>query len=156
MTTHLIQNAFHVETTRVISDLFLTMLRMEVNPSDDLPAPHPGVLTAVVYFAGSYQGAVLMECSPDLAFHFTEQLMSIERPTAINEDVRDTLGEIANMIGGNLKALLPAGVALSLPSVVQGSEYSLHVKRSRVVTRIPFSTGFGGFSVTFIEVDAPS
>jgi chemotaxis phosphatase CheX-like protein len=57
-------------------------------------------------------------------FCFTEQLMAVDRPRAINEDVRDTLGGIAKMIGGNLKALPPAGVGLSLPSVVPGLRIS--------------------------------
>ena len=33
------------------------------------------------------------------------------------EDVQDALGEVANVVGGNLKALLPEGSTLSLPVV---------------------------------------
>jgi len=42
-----------------------------------------------------------------------------------DEDVRDALGELANMLAGNLKSVLPSGVVLSMPSVIEGSDYSL-------------------------------
>ena len=34
------------------------------------------------------------------------------------EDVADVLGELANIVGGNVKAMLPPGASLSLPRVV--------------------------------------
>ena len=40
------------------------------------------------------------------------------RRTSVQEDVNDVLGELANIIGGNVKAMLPAGCFLSLPQVV--------------------------------------
>ncbi|MCU0705946.1 MAG: chemotaxis protein CheX, partial [Fimbriiglobus sp.] len=36
-------------------------------------------------------------------------------------ELADALGELANMVGGNLKALLPDGCRLSLPSVEPGA-----------------------------------
>jgi len=34
------------------------------------------------------------------------------------EDLSDVLGELANIVGGNVKAMLPPGCQLSLPQVV--------------------------------------
>jgi chemotaxis protein CheX len=42
-------------------------------------------------------------------------------------EISDALGEIANMMGGNVKALLPGPATLSLPSVTEGSDYSITV-----------------------------
>lgn len=52
------------------------------------------------------------------------------------DDVRDSLGEIVNMIAGNFKALLPDGAAISMPSVVEGSDYTLRVRGGRIVTNL--------------------
>ena len=34
------------------------------------------------------------------------------------DDLTDVLGELANIVGGNVKAMLPTGAFLSLPQVV--------------------------------------
>jgi len=51
----------------------------------------------------------------------------------IDETVRDAVGELNNMIAGGLKRKLCASEDLfriSLPSVIEGSEYSMHVPAS--------------------------
>jgi len=49
--------------------------------------------------------------------------------------VRDALGELANMLAGNLKSVLPSGVVLSMPSVIEGSDYSLRICGKRLIER---------------------
>ena len=65
----------------------------------------------------------------------------------------DALGEFANMIGGNLKSVLPRGVSLSMPSVVEGSHYSLHVHRAKTNKRLAFDGPDGPFWVTLLETE---
>jgi CheY-specific phosphatase CheX len=62
------------------------------------------------------------------------------------------MGELANMVAGNLKSLLPRGVVLSLPSVVVGSDYGLSVCGVSAVERITFSSATGNFRITLIEI----
>ena len=38
-------------------------------------------------------------------------------------EINDAIGEVANMIGGNVKALMPAPSQLSLPTVTTGIDY---------------------------------
>jgi hypothetical protein len=56
------------------------------------------------------------------------------------------------MIGGNLKAMLPRGVALSMPSVVEGSDYSLRVCGGNNFSRTTFSSELGEFRITLVEM----
>ena len=51
-------------------------------------------------------------------------------------EVVDALGEIANMVGGNVKSMLPGPSTLSLPSVVQGQ---LSVPGTRMVREVQLS-----------------
>jgi chemotaxis protein CheX len=78
--------------------------------------------------------------------------MGVEMPAAIDDDVRDVMGELANMVAGNLKSLLPRGVDLSMPSVVEGSDYSLRVCGVNAVERMTFSSTTGIFRITLIEM----
>ena len=64
--------------------------------------------------------------------------------------MRDVLGELANMIGGNLKCVLTRGIRLSMPSVVDGSDYSLRVCGAEVRERLAFQCAEGLFWVTVL------
>ena len=39
-----------------------------------------------------------------------------------DEDMTDVMGELANIVGGNVKSMLPAATAVSLPHVVAGAD----------------------------------
>ena len=54
------------------------------------------------------------------------------------EAVRNALGELTNMLGGNLKALLPGPSHLGLPTVVSGQDYAVSVPASRPVLQVNF------------------
>jgi len=66
--------------------------------------------------------------------------------------VRDTMGELANMLAGNLKSVLPHGIGLSMPSVVEGTDYSLRICGGNLIDRMAFSGEMGVIWVTLIEV----
>ncbi len=142
------------DLTRIVHDVFETMLGLEIQPSVEPWRPARDRLTGAVYLAGAWKGAVLLECDHSQAFHLTNRLMSLPLPTAIDDDVRDTMGELANMIGGNLKSVLPHGVVLSMPSVVEGSDYSLRIcGGTAVVERITFETCEGILWVSMVKLN---
>jgi chemotaxis protein CheX len=139
------------DIVRVVADVFRTMLQTEVVAAEGEPLGEREVMTAAVSFAGDWRGAVLLECASHAAFRFTSGLMSVAEPASLDADVRDTLGELTNMIAGNLKALLPSGSAQSMPSVVAGRDDSVSVCRGTSVVRIAFQSEHGPFAVTVIE-----
>jgi CheY-specific phosphatase CheX len=56
----------------------------------------------------------------------------------VDDDVRDVLGELANMMDGNIKSEMTTGVRLSMPTMVDGSHAGLHFCGSKVQERLPF------------------
>jgi len=134
---------------QVTESVFATMLDLVLQPESPSPAPGPAELTAAVYFAGAWKGAVLLECSLDQAKAWASKLMSLPAPVPA-EDARDALGELCNVLAGNLKPLLPPGVGLSTPSVVRGSDYNLKVCGETRIDRLEFTDGLGGFRVSLI------
>jgi len=143
--------AYRENVVPVANLVFETMLRLEIKPYL-MPWTRPqDMISAAVYFAGAWYGAILLECSPLQARRFAQYLMSLDEPEAVNDDVRDALGELANMLAGNLKSVLPHGVVLSMPSVVEGSDYVLQMCGKRTVERIPFWSRDGIFAVTLVE-----
>jgi chemotaxis protein CheX len=63
------------------------------------------------------------------------------------DDKRDVVAELANMVGGNFKSLLPGPVFLSLPTVVAGDHLALQVPGAALVEDIPLQCEAGPFRV---------
>ncbi len=152
MIPHTSVESYRPEETQIIGDVFRTMLGLTIERAADGVSSDASPVTGAVYYAGAWNGALLVECTLEQSFQFTQRLMSIEPPTSVNDDVRDALGELANMIAGNLKAVLPAGVAISMPSVVEGTDYSLRICGGNDVSRMTFSSEVGDFRITLVEM----
>jgi chemotaxis protein CheX len=147
-------STYQSEIRQIVSDVFHSMLRCEAHPAPEGPASSSHV-TAVVFLAGSWQGAALLECGQKEAAAFASRLMPIAPAEITPDDVRDAMGEIVNMIGGNLKSILPHGVGLSLPSVVEGSNYAYNICGNNRRETLRFETNVGGFSVTLVQTSNP-
>jgi CheY-specific phosphatase CheX len=103
--------------------LFETMLQSTVKPRDAHPENDTYELTAAVGYAGNGKGGLLLECNNDQAGDWCSRLCSLPPPVSA-EDARDGLGEICNILAGNLKPLLPGGSTLATPLVWGGrTEY---------------------------------
>jgi len=55
------------------------------------------------------------------------------------------------MIAGNLKPVLPPGVALSMPTLVEGTDYALRILGGNLAGMLAFYSPGGVFWVTLIE-----
>jgi hypothetical protein len=84
-----------------------------------LPAPLPAeVLSAWVEVVGPWTGAVVITMGRRAAAELTRCLLGAHAPEVLEEeDVVDALGEMANVVGGNVKGVLPAPSVLGLPEV---------------------------------------
>jgi chemotaxis protein CheX len=145
-------DCYRNEIAATVQTVFETMFDRAARFSESSGAP-AGYFTAAVYYAGAWQGALLLECSAAQAESWAARLMLLPGPVSA-DDARDGLGEVANVIAGNLKAVLPPGVGLSIPSVVQGSDYSLRICGGNLTERLVFEEELGAFCVTLVEVMA--
>jgi CheY-specific phosphatase CheX len=74
----------------------------------------------------------------------------MDPPDIVDDDVRDVLGELANMIGGNMKCCMPTGVRLSMPTVMEGRDYDMRICGSQILERVAFQCAEGHFWVTVL------
>ncbi|HEV7870770.1 MAG TPA: chemotaxis protein CheX [Modestobacter sp.] len=84
-----------------------------------VPVPPPGeVVSAWVDIIGPWTGSVVLTCAPATAAALTESVLMTRPPTVVDdEDVADALGELANVMGGNIKSVLPGESRLGLPQI---------------------------------------
>ena len=82
------------------------------------PAVPSQEVSASVSVTGAWRGHIVVSCSSTAARNASAALLGADLVDITPEDVVDALGELANIIGGNVKGLLPEPSALSLPVVV--------------------------------------
>lgn len=70
---------------------------------------------------GAWRGCVTVACPPSLARRAAAAMLASPADALDDGDVADALGELTNMIGGNVKSLLPAPSTLCLPTVTLGA-----------------------------------
>jgi chemotaxis protein CheX len=75
-----------------------------------------------VSITGSWHGHVVYASSEVAAKKAAAAFLAMEVDEVSSEDVSDVLGELVNIVGGNVKAMLPPGCFLSLPQVVLAPE----------------------------------
>jgi len=136
---------------QIVESVFMTMMSLDVSSSDASWSPAGDRLTSFVHLTGDWNGAVLFDCNPRQACQFAGRILSMDPPDIVDDDVRDVLGELANMIGGNMKCCMPAGVQLSMPTVMEGRDYDMRICGSQVLERIAFQCADGHFWVTVLS-----
>jgi chemotaxis protein CheX len=84
----------------------------------------PSEVHSSVSITGSWSGHIVYASSRAAAQRAAAAFLAMELEEVSEEDISDTLGELANIVGGNVKAMLPQGAQLSLPQVVLAPESS--------------------------------
>lgn len=129
------------------ADVFSTMLGLEIEAEESWTDPNaPTVSDGVVAFvgmAGNWTGAGLISCSASFACRICNQLLLTET-TAVNDEVLDAVGEVANMIVGNFKTMIEeeAGpLGLSIPTVIYGRNFTSRSLGTNNWIVLPFLCG---------------
>ena len=91
-------------------------LPLEPVPADTVDTAAIAMVSGVVTVHEAWSGAVQLECSADFAAMAAQRMFAAAESVS-QVELDDALGELTNMIGGNIKSLLPAPSHLSLPSV---------------------------------------
>ncbi len=84
-----------------------------------VPAPPPAEsVSAWVDITGPWSGSVVVASASATAAALTESVLMTRPPVVVDdEDVEDALGELANVLGGNVKSVLPGESRLGLPQI---------------------------------------
>ncbi len=110
------------EVLGIATDVWLALIGEAALPSALPPPPMPDdAVRASVTIEGPWRGRVQITCPPLTASELSNAVLGQEPGTPVDdEDVIDVLGELANVVGGAVKSLVPGSNALGLPSVSTG------------------------------------
>lgn len=139
---------------KAMAEIFASMVMMEIDVSEthlDLDAPLKESITAIIGFSGTSKGLVALHVPKDVALAITSSFLMME-VAELNEDVKDAIGELTNMISGEVKNKLMSNglsVDLSVPTTIVGDSYDFRcgADTERVITSFKVDSGI--FSVDF-------
>ncbi|MEV6600658.1 chemotaxis protein CheX [Actinoplanes sp. NPDC051346] len=89
---------------------------------------------SAVSITGTWHGHLVYACSMQAAKKSAAGFLAMGMDEVGQEDISDVLGELANIVGGNVKAMLPAGCFLSLPTVVLAPDTASYYPSAEVLS----------------------
>lgn len=101
---------------------------------------------ALIAIQGAWNGVLVVSCSQRLARLAAARLYSLPEQDIDETRWQDTLNETANIIGGNLKALLPAPSRLGLPTPITGGT-------PVAACAVAYHSDYGELCVTLLDAE---
>ena len=107
----------HATLEGIIQFVWATLLGDELAPTE--PAPIEAPVCATISIGGPWTATLEVSVSTELSRRFAADLLDLPLDELESDDIDDALGELANVVGGNVKGLLDdvEGATLSLPVV---------------------------------------
>lgn len=121
----------------VVDNVLRVMLHFECEPmteqhGDEFPLGSNDMI-GQVEIKGLWNGKVRFMVTKNFACKAASKMLMMDSETLAEQDIADTITELTNMIGGNIKTLLPSPSSLSLPCIDSSSnEGSYLTPNSRV------------------------
>lgn len=116
------------ETT---TEVFSTMLMLEVTPEESFIKDEKNVSTDLIsslhFFGEKYMGKIALFSSGNVACHIANAMLGTEG-AVVNDEVKDGMGEIVNMVAGGAKVKLLdtlGDIHLLTPWVIAGRHLTI-------------------------------
>ena len=135
--------------------VFKSMFAMEVKANgferkSELQAGNE--VLSIIGIRGEWKGSFMLVCDPDSACKLVSTMLGAEISELDNE-VLDGIGELANIMMGNLKDVLEEGdktVAMTPPTVVHGDNMIVRSRSKQEWLVVPFTTYNSQFEVRIV------
>jgi chemotaxis protein CheX len=135
-----------------VEEVFRLMLGLECQRDPGADEREMESVTAVVGFGGLLSGACVLSTGRTVALEIAARMTGIEFDE-VDDIVKDGVGEICNMLAGAWKGKVPelaAHCGLSVPAVITGRDYMLHVQAPEFQLHHRYRFGDSRFSVTIV------
>ena len=137
--------------SQATTEIYDTMIMADIQTDEPLSAPlndFTRYVSGIVGLAGLCQGMLAIHAPEKVAMGITNDFLGME-VESVDDDVKDAISELANMVGGSVKPVLsPNGkdIQLSLPSVFHG-DYTVKYFTNAHWVIVPFTISWGQFFV---------
>ncbi len=136
----------------IVHDVWSTQLGLSVEDlMDHAKTAETTTITAAIHITGDFRGGIRLESSRALVRRAASIMFDQPEDTMTREDELDVIGELTNVIAGNFKALIPGNSSLSLPTIVEGSDYQVSTVDVKTSDDYGFALDGEAMVVTVVE-----
>lgn len=135
-----------IEITRTV---WKCTLGLDVSRRDAPAVPAAPVFRATVTLRGAWDGELSLSCPDGLARETASLFFGKPAEHVSDRETADAVGELANMTGGNLKAVLPGPCRLSTPATERREDDAA----APGALRLDFACGGRRFAVELTKED---
>lgn len=127
------------EIRQFVTDIWSTFLNMKVAPTEIpfKPKGNGNTLAGCVQITGEWQGSVTLYAPKEIGKKIAATMYGLGEAEVVDKQVQDVIGEITNVLAGNIKSILPAPCSISLPCVAI-TDFNLHHPGSEMLTAVNF------------------
>jgi chemotaxis protein CheX len=119
--------SYEVQIEEIAQSIFATMLAGDVVRLDTPELNFREHLLATIQISGESNCSIVLGFSEGAARSSCAAMLQLPPEDIDASDERDVAAEFVNMVGGNLKSLLPGPSFLSHPTVVMGNDMDVEV-----------------------------
>ena len=141
-----------VEIAQEVWESFLSMSLLPHPLGADAPVLQGQSMTGCVHVSGAWTGSVFLSCELAAAAAAAEAMFAADPGSLSPDEVSDAIGELTNMVGGNIKSLLPAPSSLSVPTVAVGESCSVRVPGAVLLDRVVLVSAPGPVHISIWKV----
>jgi len=146
------------EVLQITEHVLGTMLELNADGNFEANLIESGseAFTGCVHISGQWQGAVVVQGTPELGRLLAARFLEMSASDVSEADILDSAAELTNMIGGNIKGLVPGPSFLSIPSVTVGTDFDFQLPGTRRCTDLIAAYAGQPLRITLCESDAKS
>ena len=136
----------------IVRTVWSTQLGLEILDVDDADrSSSTPTMTAAIHISGDFHGGIRLECSRTIVRSAASIMFDLPADQLVDDDDRDVIGELANVVAGNIKALIPGTNSISLPTIVEGNDYRVSTLDVRSSAAYSFTLDGESMTVTVVE-----
>jgi chemotaxis protein CheX len=138
--------------TSTTEDIFASMIFLELTSGEPLTEGKTDLgcfVTAMIGLSGDFNAILGIHCPAKVGTAIGGAMLGIELEE-VDDDIKDALGEIANMLAGGLKeafTLQQVNLMLAIPTTISGSSYKISAPAGGERILIPFDVAAGRFYI---------
>jgi chemotaxis protein CheX len=127
------------EISQFVTDIWSTFLSAKAEPIDKTfkPKGKENTLAGCVQITGEWQGSVTLYAPKDIGMKVAATMYGLSEAEVEDQQIQDVVGEITNVLAGNIKSILPAPCSISLPCVAV-TDFNLHHPGSEMLSAVNF------------------
>ena len=143
------------QITEIAQEVWESFLSMSLLPHPlgaDAPLLDGQSVTGCVHVFGQWTGSVFLSCDLTVAAAAAEAMFAADPGSLSSDEISDAVGELTNMVGGNIKSLLPVPSSLSVPTVAVGDHCSVRVPGAVLLDRVVLVSAPGPVHISIWKV----